>query len=155
MSLEARLESGLPSAWRPDQEDADVLIGEVIDIEVGQSDYGQYPILVIRCDDGEEKAVHGFHSVLVNELKKHRPNVGERVGIKYLGDVETKPGSKFRSYKGYRVKVERDKGQTFDWGRLNDGEEDQSGHIIYDSAANGQQQPVTVPEGAGDDDIPF
>ena len=152
MSLEDRLESGLPSAWRPDQEDADLLIGDVLEIEVGSSDYGRYPIIVVRQEDGTEKAVHGFHSVLQNELTKHRPQVGERVGIKYLGDVETKPGSKYKSYKGYRVKVDREKGQDFDWNRIGAAAEDQSGHVVYDQV---EQTPVTVPAGAGDDDIPF
>lgn len=155
MSLEDRLESGLPSAWRPDQEDPDVLIGEVVDIEVGTSDYGRYPIIVVRRKDGTEKAVHGFHSVLQNELMKARPQVGEEVGIKYLGDVETKPGSKFKSYKGYRVKVERDQGSTFDWNTFGQTEEDQSGHVIYEQVANSKPAPVTVPDDAGDDNIPF
>lgn len=148
MSLEDRLESGLPSAWRPDQDDPDLLIGEVMEIEVGTSDYGRYPILVVKTEDGE-KAVHGFHSVLQNELAKAAPQVGERVGIKYLGDVDTKPGSKYKSYKGYRVKVDRDKAATFDWNRIGQAEEDQSGHVIY------EQEPVTVPDDAGDDGIPF
>ena len=68
MGLEERLESGLPSAWRPDQEDPDIIIGEVAEIQVGTSDYEPYPLLVIRQDSGEEKAVHGFHTVLKNEL---------------------------------------------------------------------------------------
>lgn len=154
MNLEERLEAGLPTAWRPDQDDADTLIGEVVDIQIGTSDYGQYPIIVIRQEDGTEKAVHGFHSVLQNELMKHRPNVGERVGIKFLGDVPTKPGSPYKSYKGYRVQVERDKGATFDWGKLGAAEEpDVGGRVVYDEV--NQRPPVTVPEGAGDDDIPF
>lgn len=152
MSLEDRLESGLPSAWRPDQEDPAVLIGEVMDIEVGESDYGRYPIIVVRQADGEEKAVHGFHSVLQNELMKHKPQVGERVGIKYLGDVETKPGSKFKSYKGYRVKVERDQATAFDWNRIGQAPEEEPVHVVYEQV---EEQPVTVPAGAGDDEIPF
>lgn len=151
MSLEDRLESGLPSAWRPDQDDPDTLIGEVVEIEVGTSDYGRYPILIVRTADGE-KAVHGFHSVLQNELMKHQPQVGERVGIKYLGDVPTRPGSKFKSYKGYRVKVERDTASTFDWNRIGTAEDEIAGHVIYEQS---QAEPVTVPAGAGDDDLPF
>ena len=154
MSLEDRLESGLPSAWRPDQEDADMLIGEVVEIEVGQSDYGAYPILVVKLSDGTEKAVHGFHSVLQNELLKSQPQIGEKVGIKYLGDVPTKPGSKYKSYKGYRVKVERAQGAAFDWNKIGQSSEDQSGHIVY-GQVQAQPEPVTVPAGAGDDDIPF
>lgn len=149
MSLEDRLESGLPSAWRPDQDDPDILVGEVIEIEVGSSDYGRYPILIVRKKDGEEKAVHGFHSVLQNELVKHRPQVGERVGIKYLGDVPTKPGSPYKSYKGYRVKVERETGAAFNWDQIATDPE-------ADAFAQLEQQPVTVPADATDDDsIPF
>lgn len=150
MSLEDRLESGLPSAWRPDQDDPPLLIGTVIEIEIGQSDYGRYPIIVVRLDDGSEKTVHGFHSVLQNELMKSRPNIGERIGIKYLGDVETKPGSKFKSYKGYRVKVERT-ADAFNWNQLDAPTDDLSGHVVYDQV----DEPVTVPAGAGDDDVPF
>lgn len=151
MSLEDRLESGLPSAWRPDQEDADMLIGEVVEIQIGTSDYGRYPIVVIRKDDGEEKAVHGFHTVLRNELAKNQPQVGERTGIKYLGDVETKPGSKFKSFKGYRVQVEREKGSAFNWNQLGGPENDVENAYnpgVYEEA-------VTVPDGAGEDDVPF
>jgi hypothetical protein len=151
VNLEDRLESGLPSAWRPDQDDPPLLIGKVIEVEVGQSDYGRYPIIVVRLDDGSEKAVHGFHSVLQNELQKTRPNIGERIGIKYLGDVETKPGSRYKSYKGYRVKVERESG-AFDWAKLDQASDDLSGHVIYEQV---QDEPVTVPAGAGDDDVPF
>src|SRR5687767_466240 len=100
MSLEDRLESGLPSAWRPDQEDPDLIIGEVVDIQVGTSDYDPYPLIVIKQDDGEEKAIHGFHTVLKNELLRQKPQIGERIGIKYLGEQATKPGSKFKSFIG-------------------------------------------------------
>lgn len=128
-----------------------MLVGEVVEIEVGTSDYGRYPILVVRTKEGEEKAVHGFHSVLQNELVKHKPQVGERVGIKYLGDVPTKPGSPFKSYKGYRVKVEREAGTAFNWNQI---ATDPEAEIAEELIA--QQQPVTVPAGANDDDsIPF
>ena len=158
MNLEERLEAGLPTAWRPDKDDMDILIGEVVDIQIGTSDYGQYPIVVVRTQDGTEKAVHGFHSVLQSELQKHRPNVGERVGIKFLGDVPTKPGSPYKSYKGYRIQVERD-GTAFNWDALGDTPEpDVGGRVIYDQVAQQQASTpatVTVPEGAGSDDIPF
>lgn len=150
MGLEDRLESGLPSAWRPDQDDPDILVGEVVEIEVGTSDYGRYPILVVRQEDGTEKAVHGFHSVLQNELVKIKPQIGERVGIKYLGDVPTKPGSPFKSYKGYRVKVEREAGAAFNWNQIRTDPEAED--VDYSQVT---EEPVAVPAGAGDDDIPF
>lgn len=150
MSLEDRLESGLPSAWRPDQEDADLLIGKVVDIQVGTSDYDPYPLLVVQSDDGSEKAIHGFHTVLRNELMRQKPQIGERIGIKYLGEQATKPGSKFKSFIGYRVKVERELG-SFDWSKLGQAEDADP----YAAVTEAQQEPVTVPADAGDDDIPF
>jgi hypothetical protein len=151
MSLEDRLESGLPSAWRPDQEDPDLLVGTVADIDFGVSEYtdsGKYPIIVIVDEKtNEEKAVHAFHSVLANELKRQKPQIGERIGIKFLGEQPTKPGSKFKSYIGYRVKVERET-STFDWDKIDAAPDPEP-------AAATPQEPVTVPAGAGDDDIPF
>lgn len=152
MSLEERLESGLPSAWRPDQDDPDLLIGEIIAIEIGSSDYGKYPILVLRGDSGREKAIHGFHSVLQNELLKKRPQIGERIGVKFLGEVAGQGG---RTYKGYRVEIERDGGSTFDWNAIGGTPaEDSISRVVYDEV-QAQPETVTVPAGAGDDDIPF
>ena len=148
MSFEERLESGLPSAWRPDQEDSPLIVGEVVDIQVGTSDYAPYPLIVIRQDDGEEKAIHGFHTVLKNELLKTKPQIGERMGIKYLGEQATKPGSKFKSFIGYRVKMDRAAG-VFDWNKIGQPEvEDEAYQAV-------EQEPVTVPASAGEDEIPF
>lgn len=146
--LGERLESGLPSAWRPDQEDPDVIIGEVVDIQVGTSDYDPYPLIVIRQDSGEEKAIHGFHTVLKNELMRHKPQVGERMGVKYLGEQATKPGSKYKSFIGYRVKVDR-ASSAFDWNKIGQPGPEEEAYKVAES------EPVTVPAGAVDDDIPF
>lgn len=146
-ALEERLEAGLAPAWRPDKEDAAVLIGEVVDIDVGTSDYEPYPLLVVRTDDGAEFAVHAFHTVLKNELTRQKPQIGERIGIKYLGEQATKPGSKFKSFIGYRVKVDR-KAAAFDWNKI--------GVEPEDEAADAPKPPdVDAPADAGDDDIPF
>ena len=147
MSLEDRLESGLPAAWRPDQDDPVLIVGEVVDIQVGTSDYAPYPLLVIRQDGGEEKAIHGFHTVLKNELVRLKPQIGERMGIKFLGEQATKPGSKFKSFIGYRVRVDRDSA-VFDWNKI--GKEEPQ-----DEAYVAPEEPVTVPASAGEDEIPF
>jgi len=146
--LSERLEQDLAPAWRPDQEDPDILIGEVLSIELGTSEYGPYPLLVVRSEDGTEKAVHAFHTVLRNELVKHRPKVGERIGIKYLGEQKTAEGSKFSSYIGYRVRVDRPLGADFNWDKIADDPD----LIAFDAA---QPAPVSVPAGATDDEIPF
>ena len=148
MSLEERLESGLPSAWRPDQEDPDTIIGKVVDIQVGTSDYDPYPLIVIQQDDGSEKAIHGFHTVLKNELLRNKPQIGERIGIKYLGEQETKPGSRFKSFIGYRVSVERE-ASNFDWNTMGQPQQ------VDEAYRAPEQEPVTVPASAGEDEIPF
>src|SRR3990167_3976540 len=150
MTLEDRLEQGLPDAWRPDEQDPDILIGEVVSVEQGTSDFGPYPLLVIKQDDGTEKALHAFQTVLRNELIRQRPQPGERIGIKYLGKQQSKPGSKYGSYTGYRVKVERDAGAAFDWSKI--GTEPDPDDAQY---APPVVPAVTVPDDAGDDGVPF
>lgn len=147
-NFEDRLEAGLPAAWRPDQEDSPILIGKVVDIQQGTTDYGPYPLLVVEREDGTEVAVHGFQTVLKNELIRQRPQIGERIGIKYLGEQKTKPGSKFKSFIGYRVKVDRQAGE-FDWSKIGVIEE------MPESEPSVEREPVTVPDDAGDDQIPF
>ena len=157
MSLEDRLEQGNAPAWRPDQTDADLLVGEIVDIDRGQSDYEPYPILTIRKEDGSEVAFHAFHTVAKNELLKHQPNVGERIGIKYLGEVKTKPGSKFSSFIGYRIKVDR-AAKEFNWATM--GASPDPTVDAYDPAADGLTA-AAVPVGAvpdlddDSDSIPF
>lgn len=82
------------------------------------SDYGdgeEYPIVTIRQDDGEEVAVHGFHTVLKRELAKLAPKVGDQIGVKYVGI----PAGK--SYELYRVILERGDGAAAaepDWATM-------------------------------------
>lgn len=146
VSLEDRLESGNASAWRPDQGDPDVLLGVVTEISWGTSDYAPYLIVTVRQEDGEEKAIHAFHTVLRRELERQKPNIGERIGVKYLGEQEAK-NSKYGKFIGYRLKVDRAAG-AFDWNQVAPTDEP-------DPYAAPEPEPVTVPDGAGDDDIPF
>jgi len=147
--LAERLDSGLAVAWRPDKEDADTLIGEVVSVDLGTSDYGTYPLIVVRSDDGTEKAFHASHTVARNELKRARPQVGQRIGIKYLGKQTAAEGSKYGSYIGYRVEMERAAGTEFNWDKV-DAEPDPQPAFQTSEPAT-----VNVPEGAGDDDVPF
>lgn len=146
-TFEERLEAGLAPAWRPDKDDPAVLIGKIIEISQGTSEYEPYPLLVVQQDDGTEKAVHGFHTVLKNELIRQKPQPGERIGIKFLGEQATKPGSKFKSFIGYQVKIDRAQSE-FDWSKVGVVEPDPEPAVPL-------QEPVTVPAGAGEDLIPF
>ena len=100
-------------AWRP--EPGDVVVGVIRDIDERMTQYGSCPVLVIEDEDQHKVvSVWAFHTVLRNELARHRPQVGERIAIRRLEDAESEAGR----YKRYRVLMERDKPQTFDWGRV-------------------------------------
>lgn len=122
-SLEDRLDTEAVG-WRP--EPGEKLTGVIVDISEGSSDYGTYPLLEVQADDGRVVSVHAFHTVLKNELASKKPNVGDRIGIKYVGI----PAGK--RYETYRVVLERgaQPGPTTDWdaiGAASGAELDQAG----------------------------
>lgn len=154
MSLEDRLEQGNAPAWRPDQEDADLLVGKVIDIDRVDGDYDPYPVLTVEKEDGTQVAVHGMHTVLKNELLRLKPNIGERIGIKFLGEQEAKPGSRFKSYIGYRVRVDRETSE-FNWATIGADPDPTEINPAYAPEPDGLKEKVTVPAEAAEDEIPF
>jgi hypothetical protein len=102
-----------PQGWRP--QPGDSLVGTLIDVEERESDYGGvYPMLIIETDDGDEVAVHCFHTVLKNEVARQKPASGDRIGIRYKGRVGD------AKYESYRVVVEKANGETVapDWDRM-------------------------------------
>lgn len=99
-SLEDMLDMDI-EAWRP--EVGDVIIGRVLRIVEGGSEsaFGAYPIMTIQRDsDGMCVNVHSFHSVLRRELSRQEVGEGDRVGIKYMGEVK---GGDFGKFENYRV----------------------------------------------------
>lgn len=96
--FDSRLES-FPEAWKPKA--GAKVIGKVVLVEEREGEYGTYPVLVVRADDGAEIAIHCFHTVLRNELAKLRPAAGDRIGIKYFGKDAAK------GYERYRCIVDR------------------------------------------------
>lgn len=72
--------------WRP--EPGDSLTGTVADLTTGGdgSEFGRYPIVVMKRKDGSEVAVHAFHHTLKNRLREMRPKVGHTLTITYLGE---------------------------------------------------------------------
>jgi hypothetical protein len=105
--------TSIPEGWRPTE--GDVIIGKVEEVTKGWSDYtsSYYPILVIRPDEGDPISVHAFHAVLKNRLVELRPDVGERIGIKYVGKQKSKDGR--RDVTVYIVKIDgRSAGNVWD-----------------------------------------
>lgn len=97
--------------WRPDP--GDKIQGVIIGIDVRDSEYQDdtYPVLEIEDENtGDLIAVHGFHSVLKREIAQQKPEVGDRIGIKYFGKVQGKrTDSKGRpvEFEKYKVVVDR------------------------------------------------
>jgi hypothetical protein len=98
-------------AWRPSP--GDKLVGEIV--ELGQRagyDDELYPIVTVHQDDGVEFALHAFHTVLRNEFTKLAPQVGQRIAVKYEGEVASANGrSRYHSYR-----VATDHVPAFSWG---------------------------------------
>lgn len=151
-SLEERLEAGFAEAWRPDKEDSKVLIGEIVEISKRSTEYGVYPIVTVRQEDGTEKAIHGLHAVLKNELIRQRPQPGEKIGVRYDGFVAT-PDGKYKGYEKYTVKVERE-AHAFDWANIGAVDDDYFDNVP-DAPAEQSTPDIASPAGAGEDDIPF
>jgi hypothetical protein len=110
-SIEDRLRAAeAREPWRPAA--GEQLVGTVLAITERESNYGgRYPLLIVASDDGRAFDVHAFEAVLLDELAKLRPRVGERIGIAYLGKHAE------RGYHRYRLVVERDGQPSIDWDR--------------------------------------
>lgn len=110
--------------WRP--EPGDLLVGTVVDLDIGWSDFrGEYPILTIAPDKSQSKGkaadldavkIHCFHDVLFSRVLTLRPAPGETVGIQFHGKQphKSKPN---QTVSRYTFKVA---GRTADTGGLYD-----------------------------------
>jgi hypothetical protein len=98
-SIAERLESNA-EAWKP--EEGAKLIGTVVETDERESKHGNYPLVVVETDDGDEIAVHCFHTVLKNEVERKRPEPGDLIGIVYRG-------LSAKGYESYKVVLERGK----------------------------------------------
>jgi hypothetical protein len=100
MDLNQRLDN-LPEGWKPAP--GDKVIGVVVEVGERDSSFsGPYPYVVVDRDGNEgEVIIHGFHTVLRNELARLRPRVGDRLGVRYLGLHDE------GKYERYRVVLDR------------------------------------------------
>jgi hypothetical protein len=141
-TIHDELDREFAPAWKP--EPGDKLVGIVTDLSTRDGEYGTYPIVTVRSEEGE-LAAHCFHEVLANELARVAPKVGDHIGIKYAGKDPD------RGYHRYRVR--RDGDQSFDWGRFGDPDAAPSKATASDVAADTEGLPVGG--GGSDDDVPF
>jgi hypothetical protein len=150
-------------AWRP--QPSDKLDYNVTELSMYDgAGYGAYPIGTgtlnqpARTKDGErqageEIAVHAFHTVLRNELPKHKPQVGERVVIFYGG----KKRAGDTSYHVYAVRMPERPVQPFSWGDGEDPDNPTDGSDFASPSATTASVSGAKPgEPAQDDsDVPF
>jgi hypothetical protein len=143
-ALGERVRQERPESWIPSAEDP-LLVGEFVRLERGRTSYGESPIVVLRTEDGQERAVWLLHAVLRNELGRLRPRVGEAVAIHYLGRKTSGAG---QTYEAYRVEVDRIE-EAADWDAVagDAGEEPPTSWS--------QAEEAELPTTDADDDIPF
>jgi hypothetical protein len=103
-SLTDRAQS-FPEAWKPNEGDA--IEGVVTELATRASEYGpDYTIITVEDDGGNEWAIHGFHSMLRNEIERKTPQVGDRIAVAYHGLGESSAPGMSAPHK-YRLVVER------------------------------------------------
>lgn len=141
--MEAALDQELPAGWKPNE--GDKLIGKVIGLSKGWSDYQEqyYPIIMIHDDEtNTDVSVHAFHSALANRLMALKPEVGETIGIKMGPKVPLKRNPA-QSVQTYTVKVK--------------GRSEKIWEDMKDPRAAAATAATQAPVGAAqsDDDIPF
>jgi hypothetical protein len=110
----AKIRKDHPDSWVAVNE-GDTLFGTITDVVSAWSDVrgtsgGFYPLLTILVDEadgyehGAEVKVHCFGAVLFNEMRRHRPEVGERITIMYAGTSSKTPKPGNNPAELYRVK---------------------------------------------------
>lgn len=86
--------------WLPDA--GDTITGKVARISMSDnstSEYPAYPIVTVKRDDnGEYVAVHAFHTLLRDGLRKLRPGIGAPLMITYVGKVAGKNDRDYHNY---------------------------------------------------------
>jgi hypothetical protein len=75
------------------KEVGDTVVGTITAIRKGQDfNSNVCPELVLRTDEGDELIVTAGQKMLAAALATERPSVGDRIGIKYSGVGEARPG---------------------------------------------------------------
>jgi hypothetical protein len=88
-------------AWTP--QPGGKAIGRIAGFATWDAGFGRYPIVVIDQDNGERVAVHAQRKILARELADIQPGAGERIAIRYEGEVERRDGN--GTYHGYTVRM--------------------------------------------------
>ena len=99
-------EGGFPAAWRAEKE-GDMLVGTITGFDQVTGDYGTQTVCTVLDEDtDEEVALYISSTVLKSQFQRLDPKVGERLGVKYVGLVDSKVRGR-QPYKNYIVRVDR------------------------------------------------
>lgn len=139
-ALHEKAKEPLPESWQPTKP-GDELAGIFVRLDRGTTSYG--PCWIVVLEDiktpGTFTSIWLFHTALINQFKKARPEVGQLVLVRYEG--KRKPKSGGTDYHDWKVLTEND-GSGFSWDEF-----------------GGHDTPPAVPEANGDfhldDDVPF
>ena len=155
-NLSDRLDN-FPEPWKP--KPGEKLLGELVDIDVRESDYGDpYPILTVLDAEGREWAWHAYHAISRSEVARKRPQIGEQIGIAYHGPGKAAPG--MNAPERWRLLVDRPNQQAtdFDWGAIAPTAEEADTPPSDGSAEDKTDTPPSegsAEDKAEGDDIPF
>lgn len=141
------LDAPYPKLWNF-EEDGPEIIGYAVSKEVGQTVHGACDILILQEASSKElRSVWLFHTALQNQMYRKRPQVGDLVGIRQLGEREPQSGG--RPYMDYSVVVMGEKGNALEW--------DSPAELVQDTQPTREEQQATswgppVTGGAGVED---
>ena len=115
--LLAKLEQPLPESWLP-KKAGDTIVGTFLSLDTGMTAFGPAKMAVLATSDGE-RAVWIFYESLKSAFVRAKPEPGERIAVRYLGEEKAKnptPGRK-ATYHSFRVVVDRpvDTSKPVDW----------------------------------------
>lgn len=111
MSVKDRMDAPAAEAWRPGEpqdypDHPNPLVGEIVEVSEGDGDYGSYPILYIKDEVGNEWRWHVYGSVAQNRIIALRPEVGDEIGVKFLGTEPSKVKG-YAPYKNWKIVIDK------------------------------------------------
>lgn len=114
MGLRDRMDAPAAEAWRPAEPKEfpghpNPLVGEIVEVDEGEGDYGPYPILYIKEDNGNEWRWHVYGGVAQGRIIKLKPAVGDEIGVRYLGEEDSK-NFKGKKYKNWKIVLDKKSG---------------------------------------------
>ena len=138
--------------WRP--ADGDELRGTVLGTKIASTDINgtprDYPLVVVLMDEGKEIpdengvahdviGIHCFHASLVGEMKAKRPQRGDRIYVKRIGEKGEAKRKGWNAPIVFAVAVTKPDGKQTD---------------VWDTFAN-QSSPPSPAQAEFDDEPPF